>query len=34
MYRNGVDSGTVAGAEITLATATHEVIHLAPDGTS
>ncbi|QGQ94403.1 discoidin domain-containing protein [Paenibacillus psychroresistens] len=34
VYRNGVDAGTVSGAEISLATAVNETIHLAPNGTS
>jgi len=34
VYRNGIDSGTVSGGEITLVTAVNETIHVAPDGTS
>ena len=34
VYRNGVDAGTLSGAELTLPTAVNEVIHLAPDGAS
>jgi hypothetical protein len=34
IYRNGIDSGTVTGSEITLATSVNETIHIAPDGTS
>lgn len=34
VFRNGVDAGTVNGAELTLTTGVGEVIHLAPDGTS
>jgi hypothetical protein len=34
MYRNGIDSGTVAGKVITIKTSVDETIHIAPDGTS
>jgi hypothetical protein len=34
VYRNGVDSGTMMGADLTIATSVNETIHLAPDGTS
>ncbi|HTM45126.1 MAG TPA: hypothetical protein VL137_09245 [Polyangiaceae bacterium] len=33
VYRNGVDAGTVSGAELVLDTAAGELLHLAPDGT-
>jgi hypothetical protein len=34
VYRNGLDAGTLSGAELTLDTAAGEIIHLAADGTS
>jgi hypothetical protein len=34
LYRNGTAAGTVSGSRITLATATGETLHLAPNGTS
>jgi hypothetical protein len=34
IYRNGIDSGTVTGNEITLTTSVNETIHIAPNGTS
>jgi flagellar hook assembly protein FlgD len=34
VYRNGIDSGTVTGNEITLTTSVNETIHIAPDGIS
>jgi hypothetical protein len=34
VYRNGVDAGTVTGADLVLTTSVGDVIHLAPDGTT
>jgi alpha-L-fucosidase 2 len=34
LYRNGVDAGLISGAELTLPTAAHEVLHIALDGAS
>jgi len=34
VYKNGVDAGTKAGAELTLDTAAGDIVHLAPDGTA
>jgi alpha-L-fucosidase 2 len=34
VYRNGVDAGTLTGANLAITTAEGEVIHLAPDGTT
>jgi hypothetical protein len=34
LYRNGTDSGTLGGAEITISTVKGDVLSIAPDGTS